>query len=60
MQSRTTGLSFQAEAVVREYKQAVSLGAVDLAKNIRKANPDLTTEFDKVDKSEFGIPEKAS
>ena len=46
---KKTGLSFQAESVVVEYTGAVRRGATELIKGIREANPDLTTEFNKVD-----------
>ena len=45
----------QADAVVREYKQAHDLGAVGKKAGIREANPDLVTRFDQIDKAAVAV-----
>lgn len=43
---------FQANAVVDEYRRALSNGAYRLAVRIKLANPDLQTRFDEIDANE--------
>lgn len=45
------GIGFQEKAVIEEYRKAKVVGHTTLAQGIRGANPDLTKEFDKVDKA---------
>ena len=42
--------AYQVQAVIREYTEARKRGQTELARNIRTANPDLTSRFDEVDK----------
>lgn len=44
-------VGFQEKAVIEEYRKAKVGGHTTLAQGIRGANPDLTKEFDKVDKA---------
>ena len=46
-----TSVGFQEKAVIEEYRKAKVSDHATLAQNIRYANPDLTKEFDKVDKA---------
>ena len=48
---KETSVGFQEKAVIEEYRKAKAVGHTTLAQGIRGANPDLTKEFDKVDKS---------
>ena len=50
-ENKETSVGFQEKAVIEEYRKAKVAGHTPLAQNIRYANPDLTKEFDKVDKS---------
>ena len=50
-ENKSTGIGFQEKAVIEEYRKAKVSDHITLAQNIRGANPDLTKEFDKVDKS---------
>lgn len=44
----TTTIDRQAQAVVREYRNALEKGAYGYAAKIRHANPDLASHFDEV------------
>ena len=50
-ENKSTGIGFQEKAVIEEYIKAKVVGHTTLAQGIRGANPDLTKEFDKVDKA---------
>ena len=50
-ENKGTSVGFQEKAVIEEYRKAKVSDHATLAQNIRYANPDLTKEFDKVDKS---------
>ena len=50
-ENKSIGIGFQEKAVIEEYRKAKVSDHITLAQNIRGANPDLTKEFDKVDKS---------
>ncbi len=50
-ENKSTGIGFQEEGVIEEYRKAKVVGHTTLAQGIRVANPDLTKEFDKVDKA---------
>ena len=50
-ENKEVSVGFQEKAVVEEYRKAKVVGHTALAQGIRGANPDLTKEFDKVDKA---------
>lgn len=50
-ENKSTGIGFQEKAVIEEYRKAKVVGHTALAQGIRGANPDLTKDFDKVDKA---------
>ena len=50
-ENKETSVGFQEKAVIEEYRKAKVAGHTPLAQGIRGANPDLTKEFDKVDKA---------
>jgi hypothetical protein len=50
-ENKAVGIGFQEKAVIEEYRKAKVVGHTTLAQGIRGANPDLTKEFDKVDKA---------
>ena len=50
-ENKETSVGFQEKAVIEEYLKAKVVGHAMLAEGIRHANPDLTKEFDKVDKA---------
>ncbi len=50
-ENKSTGIGFQEKAVIEEYRKAKVAEHALLAECIRSANPDLTKDFDKVDKA---------
>lgn len=50
-ENKEVSVGFQEKAVIEEYRKAKVSDHITLAQNIRSANPDLTKEFDKVDKA---------
>lgn len=50
-ENKEVSVGFQEKAVIEEYRKAKAVGHTTLAQGIRRANPDLTKEFDKVDSS---------
>ena len=50
-ENKEVSVGFQEKAVIEEYRKAKVVGHTTLAQGIRGANPDLTKEFDKVDKA---------
>ena len=50
-ENKGTSVGVQEKAVIEEYRKAKAVGHTPLAQGIRLANPDLTKEFDKVDKA---------
>ena len=50
-ENKDVSVGFQEKAVIEEYRKAKVVGYTTLAQGIRLANPDLTKEFDKVDKA---------
>jgi len=50
-ENKEVSVGFQEKAVIEEYRKAKAVGHTTLAQGIRGANPDLTKEFDKVDKA---------
>ena len=50
-ENKGVSVGFQEKAVIEEYRKAKVSDHITLAQNIRHANPDLTKEFDKVDKA---------
>ena len=50
-ENKGTSVGFQEKVVIEEYRKAKVVEHTTLAQGIRLANPDLTKEFDKVDKA---------
>jgi hypothetical protein len=50
-ENKGVSVGFQEKAVIEEYRKAKVAEHALLAECIRSANPDLTKEFDKVDKA---------
>ena len=50
-ENKEVSVGFQEKAVIEEYRKAKVVGHTTLAQDIRLANPDLTKEFDKIDKA---------
>ena len=50
-ENKSAGIGFQEKAVIEEYRKAKVVDHTTLAQGIRGANPDLTKEFDKVDRA---------
>lgn len=50
-ENKGTSVGFQENAVIEEYRKAKVAEHPTLAQRIRGANPDLTKEFDKVDRA---------
>ena len=50
-ENKGTSVGFQEKDVIEEYRKAKVSDHITLAQNTRGANPDLTKQFDKVDKT---------